>query len=66
MKYAPIGYRLTDSELKKIHNRMSVFNLYIPRNKVAQPILITSNGVIQNNNSFEIPLQVTGDQLFLP
>jgi AAA+ ATPase superfamily predicted ATPase len=66
MKYAPIGYRLTDSELKKIHNRISVFNLYIPRNKVAEPILITSNGVIQNNNSFEIPLQVTGDQLFVP
>ena len=66
IKYAPTGYRLTDSELKKIHNRLSIFNLYIPRNKVAQPILITSNGVLQNNNSFEIPIQVTGDQLFQP
>ena len=66
IKYAPAGYRLTDSELKKIHNRLSIFNLYIPRNKVAQPILITSNGILQNNNSFEIPIQVTADQLFLP
>lgn len=66
MKYAPTGYHLTDSELKKIHNRLSIFNLYIPRSKFAQPVLITSNGVLQNSNSFEIPIQVTGDQLFQP
>ncbi|MBD5279952.1 MAG: ATP-binding protein [Bacteroides sp.] len=66
IKYAPTRYRLTDSELNKIHNRLSIFNLYIPRNKIAQPLLITSNGVIKNNNIFEIPLQVTGDQLFQP
>ncbi|MEZ3430031.1 MAG: ATP-binding protein, partial [Lachnospiraceae bacterium] len=66
IKYAPAGYSLTDSELKKIHNRLSIFDLYIPRSKVAQPILITSNGVLQNSNSFEIPIQVTGDQLFQP
>ncbi len=66
IKYAPAGYSLTDSELKKIHNRLSIFDLYIPRSKVAHPILITSNGVLQNSNSFEIPIQVTGDQLFHP
>lgn len=66
MKFAPSGYRLTDSELKKINNRLSVFSLYLPARKVALPVLITSNGVLQNNNSFEIPLQVTGDQLFQP
>lgn len=66
MKYAPDGYRLTSSELTKIQNRLSVFKLYILRNKSAQPVLITSNGVIPNNNSFEIPLQVTGDHLFQP
>lgn len=66
MKYAPEGYRLTATELTKIKNRLSIFKLYISRNKVAQPILITSNGVIPNKNSFEIPLQVSGDQLFLP
>lgn len=43
-----------------------IFKLYTPRNKSAQVVLITSNGVIPNNNSFEIPLQVTGDQLFQP
>ncbi|MDE6394446.1 MAG: ATP-binding protein, partial [Duncaniella sp.] len=66
MKYAPAGYRLTDSELKKINDRLSVFSLYLPARKVALPVLITSNGLLQNNNSFEIPLQVTGDQLFQP
>jgi hypothetical protein len=65
MKYAPEGYRITDSELNKIRNRLGVFKLYISRSKVAQAVLITSNGVVQNNNSFEFPLQVTGDQLFL-
>ncbi|MDE6559942.1 MAG: ATP-binding protein [Muribaculaceae bacterium] len=66
MKYAPKGFRLTNSELKKIQTRISTFELYAPRNKAIQPILITSNGTIANNNSFEIPLQVVGEQLFLP
>ena len=64
MKYAPNGYRLTDSEINKIHNRLSVFKLYTSATKVVQPVLITSNGVIKNNNSFEIPVQVSGEQLF--
>lgn len=64
MKYAPNGYRLTDSEIKKIRERMSVLNLYIPRKKVVMPVLITSNGLVRNNNYFEIPFQVTGDKLF--
>lgn len=66
MKYATAGYRLTDNELKKIYNRLSVFNMYIPRSKAVQPVLITSNGVLPNNNSFEIVLQVSGEQLFAP
>ena len=64
MKYAPNGYRLTDSEINKIHNRLSVFKLYTSATKVVQPVLIASNGVIKNNNSFEIPVQVSGEQLF--
>ncbi len=66
IKYAPGGYRLTDSELNKINSRLSIFDLYVSRNKFVQSVLITSNGVIQNNNSFEIPVQVTGNQLFEP
>lgn len=66
IKYAPGGYRLTDSELNKINNRISIFRLYIPRSKFVQPLLITSNGVLNNNNIYEIPLQVTADQLFQP
>lgn len=66
MKYAPHGYRLTDSELQKIRRRLNVFSLYVERSKSVQPVLITSNGVAPNANSFEIPLQVDGDQLFRP
>ena len=66
MKYAPKGFILTSSELNKINTRLRIFELYASRNKAVQPILITSNGTIANNNSFEIPLQVVGDQLFLP
>lgn len=66
MKYAPEGYRLTASELAKIQNRLSIFKLFVPARKVVQPVLITSNGVLRNSNSLAIPLQVTGDQLFLP
>ncbi len=66
MKYAPGGYRLTDSELRKIRERINVFGMYLPRRKVVMPVLITSNGLLPNSNSFEIPLQVTGDQLFEP
>ena len=66
MKYAPKGFILTSSELNKINTRLRIFELYAQRNKAVQPILITSNGTIANNNSLEIPLQVVGDQLFLP
>lgn len=66
MKYAPDGYLLTDTEVKKIHTRMSVLNLYVSRKKTIIPVIITSNGLVKNNNYFEIPLQVTADQLFLP
>lgn len=66
MKYAPDGYLLTDSEVKKIRTRMSVLNLYVSRKKAIIPVIITSNGLVKNNNYFEIPLQVTADQLFLP
>ena len=66
MKYAPKGFLLTTNELNKIHTRLKIFELYASSNKAVQPVLITSNGTIANSNSFEIPLQVVGDQLFLP
>ncbi|MDE6855474.1 MAG: ATP-binding protein [Muribaculaceae bacterium] len=66
MKYSPGGYRLTSAELNKIRSKVGVFNMYMPRSRYAQPVLITSNGVVHNSNSDEIPLKVSGDQLFLP
>ena len=65
MKYAPGGYRLTSEELKKINQRVSVLKMYMPARKAVQPVLITSNGVLPNSNSFEIPNQVSGEQLFM-
>ncbi len=66
MKFAPEGYRLTSAEKQRIFNRVGVLKLYLPRSKVAQPVLITSHAVIRNSNSDEIPLQVTADRLFMP
>lgn len=66
MKYAPRGYLLTSAELQKINTRINVFSLYATRGKSVQPVLITSNGTAANHNSLEIPLQVTGEQLFFP
>lgn len=66
MKYAPEGYRLTAAELNKIRTKVSVFNMYKPRSRYAQPVLVTSNGTVRNASSDEIPLKVTGDQLFMP
>lgn len=66
MKYAPDGYRLSSAELKKIRTKVSVLNLYLPSKKYAQPVLITSNGVIRNANSDELPIKISGEQLFLP
>lgn len=66
MKYSAGGYRLTADELKKIYNRISVLKMYLKSNKFVQPVLITSNGMIQNKHSNEIPNQIIGEQLFLP
>lgn len=66
IKYAADGYHLTGKELDNIKQRLSVFRLFMSPRKVVMPVLITSNGVIPNSNSYEIPLQVAGDQLFMP
>lgn len=66
MKYAPEGYRLTTAELKSLRTKISVLNLYISSKKFAQPVLITSNGVMRNANSDELPIKISGEQLFQP
>lgn len=65
MKYAREGYRLTADELKKINTKIGVLKLYLPRHKFAQAVLVASNGVVRNACSDEIPLKVSGEQLFL-
>lgn len=66
MKYAPKGYSMTSSDLDNLHTKLRVFDLYLPKQKFAQPVLITSNGAIRNKYSEEIYLKVEGDQLFQP
>lgn len=65
MKYAPKGYSMNDSDLKSINTKLGILEMYLPRQKFAQAVLVTSNGVIRNKYSEEIYLKVTADQLFI-
>lgn len=64
MKYAPKGYRMTAKDLDKIHTNLGILQMYLPKHKAVQPVLITSNGAIRNKYSDEILLQLSSDQLF--
>lgn len=64
MKYAPSGYTMTKAALENLYTKMSVFSLYAGSQKGIQPVLITSNGAIDNKYSNEIIHQITADQLF--
>ncbi len=66
MKYAPDGYALSAKEIEKLRIRVGVLRQYISQKKYLQQLLITSSRIIPNKYSGEIPLQVYGDQLFLP
>lgn len=66
MKYAPDGYTMTTTALKNIRTKLSVIRQYTPTKKYVEAVLITSNGVVRNQNSDEIINQITADQLFLP
>ncbi len=64
MKYAPNGYSMTNSELGKLKTTLSVLQHYLPTQKIAQPVLITSNGVRRNKYSEELLIKITSDSLF--
>ena len=66
MKYAADGFRVTSAFLKGIKMKVSVMRQYIPEKKFLQVVLVTSNGVIKNKYSEEIPVQVTAESLFIP
>lgn len=66
MKYAPKGYSMTAADLNSIHTKLRVLELYLPKQKSTQPVLITSNEAIRNKYSEEIYLKVSSDQLFQP
>ena len=66
MKYAPKGFSITSSEVENMNTKLRVLEMYLPKYKSVQPVLITSNGAIRNRHFFEFPLQITADQLFLP
>lgn len=66
MKYAADGFKVTPAFLTGIKTKISIMRQYFPDKKYLQPVLITSNGVIRNKYSEEIPLQVTAESLFRP
>ena len=66
MKYAPKGFNITSSEIENMNTKLRVLEMYLPKYKAVQPVLITSNGAIRNQHFFEFPFQITADQLFLP
>ena len=66
MKYAPKGFSITSSEVENMNTKLRILEMYLPKYKSVQPVLITSNGAVRNQHFFEFPLQITADQLFLP
>ncbi|MDE7349761.1 MAG: ATP-binding protein [Muribaculaceae bacterium] len=66
MKYAAAGFKVTSAFMKDIKTKMSVLRQYIPESKGLQAVLVTSNGVIRNKYSDEIPVQIAAEELFLP
>ncbi|MDE5969427.1 MAG: hypothetical protein K2G74_01175 [Muribaculaceae bacterium] len=66
MKYAPNGFYMTSTELKKINTQIVVLQQYVPARKYVSPVLITSNGIIRNKYSDEIRHLVSAEQLFQP
>lgn len=66
MKYASDGFKVTPAFLKGIKTKTSVLRQYIPEKKSLQVVLVTSNGVIRNKYSDEIPVQISAESLFMP
>lgn len=66
MKYASNGYNMQLKDSNKLKNAISVLGRYLPEKKYIQPVLITSNGVVANQHSMEVNMQISADQLFLP
>lgn len=64
MKYAPYGYKMTETEVKKLQTRRNVFAESMPKRKGLQVVLITSNGVIGNHHSDIVQQVLTADILF--
>ena len=40
--------------------------MYTPEKKYIEPVIVTSNGVVKNKYSMEIPNILTQNQLFTP
>ena len=66
MKYAADGFKVTPAFLNGIKTKISVMRQYFPGKKFLQVVLVTSNGVMRNKYSDEIPVQISAESLFLP
>ena len=64
MKFSKGKYELTEDEYEKLQDRVSVLQNKSKTKKAVQAVLITSYGVTPNAYSFDIPNQLTMDNLF--
>lgn len=66
MKYAPGGFKVTQAFINGLKTKIDVMRQYLPEKKYLEPVLITSNGVLNGRHSIEIPIKVSADSLFIP
>ncbi len=64
MKFSKGKYELTEDEYEKLQDRVSVLQNKSKTKKAVHIVLITSYGVVPNVFSYDIPSQLTMDNLF--
>lgn len=66
MKYAPGGFVITSKMMENLNTKIATLRMYTPEKKYIEPVIVTSNGVVKNKYSMEIPNILTQNQLFTP
>lgn len=65
MKFTKNTYRIDESEYNSILNRIVRLSECIGKDKAVRPILISANGLVQNEYSDDIQCVIDSDNLFL-
>ena len=64
MKFYKNKYSLSDKDLEDIQDRIGIFEAKTKTNKSVRPVMITSYGLVENENANEIIHQLTMADLF--